>query len=77
MVFTFSRARSQRRKTWIEAKIPHQANLTIICNNQLLYQIHILWRRKVNLLMRSSESEFINEEFRHEDVEDPSQGFVD
>jgi hypothetical protein len=27
--------------------------------------------------MRSSESEFINEEFRHEDVEDPSQGFVD
>ena len=23
------------------------------------------------------ESEFINEEFNHEDVEDPSQGFVD
>jgi hypothetical protein len=31
---SLSRARSQRRKAWIEAEIPRLANLTVICDPQ-------------------------------------------
>ena len=31
----------------------------------------------MNLLMKSSEYKFIDEEFKHVDVKDPSQGFMD
>jgi hypothetical protein len=49
-VITFSEARSQRRKVWFDTQSLRWATLTVIHEPQ----IHLIWRRKMNLLMKSS-----------------------
>jgi hypothetical protein len=50
----------------------------LLANHKFTNQIYIMWRRKKKSMDGEfQESKFIDEEFRHEDVEDPSQGFVD
>ena len=64
-------------KTWVEVEILRQANLTLIRQPQL-YLTNLYMEGEGELVDEEfQESEFINEEFKHEDVEDPSQGFMD
>jgi hypothetical protein len=67
------------RETWSEEKIPRQANWTPTCQTQIHkpnpYSIE---EEKESVDGEFQKSKLIDEEFRHEDVEDPSQsqGFV-
>jgi hypothetical protein len=64
------------RETWIEAKSPQQANLTLSHQPQFhLPNLYVEQGEHVDAEFQ--ESEILNEEFEHEDIEDPSQGLVD
>ena len=65
------------RETWIEAKSPRQANLTLTRQPQFHLPNLYVEEQGEHVDAKFQESKILNEEFEHEDVEDPSQGFVD
>jgi hypothetical protein len=68
------------RETWSEVKRPRQVNWAPTCQPQIhklnLYSVE---EEEESVDGKCQESDFIDEEFEHEGVEDeyPSQGFVD
>jgi hypothetical protein len=84
-VVTFSEARSQWRKVHFDTRstrIPHWATLTVICESQLhLPNPSYVEEEDEFVDEEFQEDKFVDEEFKHgdvyEDVEDPSQGFLD
>jgi hypothetical protein len=65
------------RETWIEAKSPRRANLTLTRQPQFHLPNLYVEEQGEHVDAEFQESEILNEEFEYEDVEDPSQGFVD
>jgi hypothetical protein len=65
------------KETWIEAKSPRWANLTL--TRQPQFHLHNLYMEEQgeHVDAEFQESEILSDEFEHEDVEDPSEGFVD
>jgi hypothetical protein len=65
------------RETWIEVESPRQANLTLTRQPQFHLPNLYVEEQGEPVDEEFQESKILNEEFEHEDVEDPSQGFVD
>ena len=65
------------KETWIEVKSPRLVNLTL--TRQLQFHLPNLYVEDQGEPVDEEFQEFeiLNEEFEHEDVKDPSQGFVD
>jgi hypothetical protein len=86
-VVTFSEVRSQRRKVQFDAWSPRRTTLTVIREPQIhLPNPSYVEEEDEFVDEEFQEDEFVDEEFKHgdvhddvehEDVEDPSQGFVD
>jgi hypothetical protein len=65
------------RETKIKAESPRWANLTLTRQPQFHLPNLYVEEQGEPVDEEFQESEILNEEFEHEDVEDPSQGFVD
>jgi hypothetical protein len=65
------------RETWIETESPRLANLTLTRQPQVHLPNLYVEEQGEPVVEELQEFEILNEEFEHEDVEDPSQGFVD